>query len=58
MFKKRNWSKWRSIRFVEDFRGGIKVYELLRREDLDTGLVEWKRVYVKDCVHNLAELLN
>lgn len=44
--------------FAEDFRAGIKTYELLRREDANTGLVEWKRVFVKDCVHGLSNTLN
>lgn len=54
MFKKQNWSKWEHVTFVEDFRAGIKTYELLRRVNLDNGNVEWKRVYIKDCVHNLS----
>ena len=58
MFKKRKWSKWEHINFVQDFRVGIKTVELLRREDELTGLVEWKRIYVKDCVHNLVILLS
>lgn len=57
MFKKRKWSKWEHISFVQDFRSGIKTVELLRREDELTGLVEWKRIYVKSCVHNLVGLL-
>ena len=58
MFKKRKWSKWEHIGFVQDFRAGISTFELLRREDEITGLVEWKRIYVKDCVHNLVLLLS
>ena len=33
MFKKRKWSKYEHVMFVEDFRGGIKTYELLIRTD-------------------------
>ena len=57
MFKKRKWSKWQHISFVQDFRSGIDTIELLRREDELTGLVEWKRIYVKNCVHNLFVML-
>lgn len=57
IFKKRNWSKWQHITFVEDFRAGIEVYELLKRECTDTGLTQWKRIYVKDCVYHLSEKL-
>ncbi len=52
MFKK--WTKWEHIMFVEDFMAGIKTYELLRRVDQKSGLTQWKRVYVKDCVHSLT----
>jgi len=58
MFKKRNWSKWEHVTFVEDFRVGITVYELLKRICLDTGDVEWKSVRVKSFVHNLVHKLN
>ena len=58
MFKKRNWTKWEHVMFVEDFRPGIKTYELLRRVDQDSGISEWKRVYVKQCVRSLTHFLN
>lgn len=58
IFKKRNWGKWQHINFVEEFTAGNSVYELLRRECLDTGDIQWKRVKVKDCVHHLCALLN
>ena len=58
IFKKRKWSQWKHIMFVEDFRAGIKTYEIMCREDFDTGLKEYKRIYIKDCVHNLANKLN
>jgi len=58
LFKKRNWGQWKSIMFVEDFRAGIETYELLRREDFDSGLIQWKRVYVKSCVLSLSNTLN
>jgi len=57
MFKKRNWTKWEHVMFVEDFRSGIKTFELLRRVDQDSGITEWKRVYVKQCVHSLTHFL-
>jgi len=56
MFKK-NWTKWEHVMFVEDFRSGIKTFELLRRVDQDTGITQWKRVYVKQCVHSLTHFL-
>ena len=43
--------------FVEDFRAGIKTFELLRRVDQDSGITEWKKVYVKQCVHSLTHFL-
>jgi hypothetical protein len=55
MFKK--WTKWEHIMFVEDYRADIKTYELLRRVDQKSGLTQWKRVYVKDCVYSLTEKL-
>lgn len=58
MFKKREWSKWEHVMFVEDFQAGLKTYELLRRVDNISGLTQWKRVYVKDCVHHLVTNLN
>jgi hypothetical protein len=57
MFKKRNWTKWQHVMFVEDFRVGIKTFELLRRVDQDSGITEWKRIYVKNCAHSLAKFL-
>ncbi len=56
MFRK--CSKWEHVAFVEDFRAGIKTYELLRRVDQKSGLTQWKRVYVKQCVHHLVTILN
>ena len=54
----RSWTKWEHVMFVEDFRAGIKTYELLRRVDQKSGLTQWKRVYVKQCVHSLVSRLN
>lgn len=53
LFKKNNWSKYEHVMFIEDFRGGIPTFELLKRTDLDTGLTEYKQVKVSSCVHNL-----
>lgn len=57
VFKKRKWNKWQHVMFVEDFGSGIKTYELLRRVCEKSGLVQWKRVYVKQCVHHLSKNL-
>lgn len=57
LFKKNNWSKWEHVMFIEDFRGGIPTFELLKRKDLDTGLTEYKQVQVSICVHNLESKL-
>ena len=54
MFKKRNWSNWESVCFVEKFNVGCPTYELLRRTD-DTGLVQWKMVFIGSSVHGLAQ---
>lgn len=55
--EKRKWGKWKHVTFVEDFNAGIPVYELLRRECELSGSIQWKRVYVKNCVHGLCGLL-
>jgi hypothetical protein len=57
MFKKRKWSKYKHVMFVQDFRSGIKTYELLVRTDELTGETNYKKIYVKSCVHNLSSLL-
>ena len=54
MFKKKNMSKYEHVSFVQDFRSGISTYEILVRFDLDSGLPEYKRVFVGKCVHNLV----
>jgi uncharacterized protein (DUF1919 family) len=55
--KKRNWSDWKSIMFVQDFRAGINTYELLRRNFVNAerdGVYE--RYYVvKDEVINILK---
>ncbi len=58
LLKKRKWSKYEHVMFVEDFRSGIKTYEILKRTDEITGFTQYKRVFVKSCVHNLSYLLN
>lgn len=55
---KREWSKWEHVMYVEDFRAGIKNFEILRRECNLTGLTQYKSVYVKDCVHGLTAKLS
>lgn len=57
LLKKNNCSKWEHVMFIEDFRGGIPTFELLKRTDLDTGLTEYKQVKVSSCVHNLHSKL-
>jgi len=54
MFKKRKWSKYEHVMFVEDFRAGIKTYELLIRTDELSGETDYKKIYVKSCVHYLC----
>ncbi|MBO0947336.1 hypothetical protein [Fibrella forsythiae] len=51
------WGKWEHVLYVDDFRTGNKTYELLRRECERTGLTQYRRVYVKQCVHNLGARL-
>ena len=58
LFVKRKWSKWQHIMFVQDFRSGIKTYEIMRRECEITGLTQYRRIYVKQCVHGLVTALN
>ena len=57
LFKKRDWTKYEHVMFVEDFRGGIKTYELLFKTDLISGETKYKKVFVKSCVHNLQQSL-
>ena len=57
MFKRRKWSTYEHVMFVEDFRAGVKTYDLLRKECELTGDIRYKRVYVKSCVHGLSSAL-
>ena len=57
LLTKKEWDKWKHVMFVQDFRSGIKTYEILRRECKLTGNVQYRRVYVKQCVHNLVHSL-
>ena len=57
-FKKRRWSKYEHVMFVEDFRSGINNFEILRRKCEITGLTQYKRIYIKCCVHNLTSKLS
>lgn len=57
MFKKRKWSKYEHVMFVQDFRGGIKTYELLVRTDGLSGETSYKKIFVKGCVHYLSDSL-
>ena len=54
--EKHEWSKWEHVMFVEDF-SSQKNFEILRRECQLTGLTEYRRIYVKDCVHGLMSRL-
>ena len=54
MFKKRKWSKYEHVMFVEKFTAGIKTYELLKRVDELTNETQYKEVYINSCVHNLS----
>lgn len=56
--KKRRWSKYEHVMFVQDFRGGINNFEILRRKCEVTGLTQYKRIYIKGCVHNLTSRLS
>ena len=55
--EKHDWGKWEHVMYVEDFRAGIKNFEILRRECKLTGLTQYRRVYVKSCVHGLTAKL-
>ena len=56
--KKSRWSKYEHVMFVEDFRSGINNFEILRRKCEVTGLTQYKRIYIKSCVHNLTSRLS
>lgn len=58
LFYPYNWGKWEHVIFVEDFRAGLKVYDILKRTCRNTNMVQYKRVYVKQCVHGLCTRLN
>ena len=55
--ERHNWGKWEHVMYVEDFRAGIKNFEILRRECHLTGLTQYRCVYVKSCVHGLTAKL-
>ena len=57
LFKRRNWSNWEHILYVESFKAGIPTHQLLGRQCQDTGLTEYKNIYIDSCVHDLANRL-
>lgn len=57
MFKKREWSKYEHVMFIEHFTGGIKTYELLRKVDAISGETKYKQIYVGSHVHRLSGML-
>lgn len=58
LFKRRAWSKWEHVRYVERYGAGIPVYELLVRKCEKTGLTQYKRVRVYSSVYGLKTFLN
>ena len=54
IFKRKKWSKWEHVFFVEDYQAGNKTREILRRVCENTGDVQYKRRYVDRCSHDLA----
>jgi hypothetical protein len=52
--EKHDWGKWEHVMYVEDFRAGIKNFEILRRECKLTGLTQYRCVFVNSCVHGLT----
>jgi hypothetical protein len=54
---KNKWSKWQHVIYVEHFTAGINTYEILKRTNLESGLVQYRRIYIGDCVHGLASML-
>ena len=57
MFKKRNWTKWEHVMFVQEMGSNINTFELLRRVDQNSGVTQYKSVYVKQYVHSLSHSL-
>lgn len=51
-------TKWEHVMFVEDWRAGTKTYEIFRRNCLKTGIVQYRCVYVSQCVHGLVGKLS
>lgn len=43
--------------FVEDWGSGTPCVELFRRENIKTGLTQYKKVRVGNTVHGLARLM-
>jgi hypothetical protein len=58
MFSRKKWSKWEHVMFVEDFRSGIKNYELMVRTDSVSGLRQYKKIYIAQCIHGFTGMLN
>ncbi len=54
IFEKHEWGKWEHVMFVQEFTAGISNYEILRRFCKLTNLTQYRKVYVKDCVHGLT----
>ena len=60
MFKftlSRNWTTWKHVDYVEDC-GTHTVFELLKRVNHNTGLTQYKKVFISSPVFNLAQTLN
>ncbi len=57
IFKKRKWSKWEHVMYLEDFQSGIPTFELIKRTCEETNLPEYRKVKIASCVHNLANKL-
>ena len=55
---KSNWTKWHHVMFMQSFRAGIPIYELLCRVNRETGLTQYKRVRVGSCCHALKNDLD
>jgi hypothetical protein len=57
LFKKRNWSNWQHVLFLEHFQAGIPTTELMKRTCKDSGLNQYKEVKISKTVHNLSSSL-
>lgn len=57
LFEKHKWTKWQHIMFVEMLYCTEKTHELLRRECLITGLIQYKQIVIPTQAKNVKQTI-